>query len=1200
MAAKTNQTFSRARDLAVHPRTRKIAIWLVCIVVLVGVLVGLVAPPLLRSKIAGDLSQKFHREVTIEQIRLNPYAMTATVRGFLMKERQSQATAVSLDELHINLELQSIYRLSPVIKELRLVKPYVNLVRGEDYKYNFQDIIDDFTSGPSGGPTPRFALNNIQLIDGRIEFDDRPEQTKHLISSINIGVPFISSLPSYTDIFVRPSFSANINGAPLQIGGASKPFHSSHESTVDLDIDKLQINKYLEYSPLGLNFKVPSGELNGKLNASFKTAKNSPSVFTITGNLALTELAVEKSGGAPVGKIANLEVIIDAIEIFNNKSVLKSIKADGLELHLVRQRDGSLNTADLVTTSPKTTSSEPKKDSKPFGYEITDILIESGTLHFIDETLQRPYKTRLDNVRIAVKGLTNEPAKQADIEVSFESDAKERVSHNGKIQLTPFLAEGKLDLEGFNPGNLSPYYQNALALEIKEGLLDLTTQYRFDSKDDGSELKLTNLNANLRTVRLDLPGHPEPLWRIPSLVIKDGSVDVSGKTVVIGAIEGKGGNGYIQREKDGTLNYARIVKAQTSAPPVKEPVKKDETEWKVEAKQIALDSFKIDIDDRGAATPAKFTLSDLFVRIDNFSNQKNQPGKARLRARINKSGSLRLNGTAGSNPVAAKFAVEAHDIDVLSLQPYLGDQVNFLLTGGRVSTKGSFTLATGGTGPAKANYQGGIELYDFASIEKGNKQDLVKWKNLGLHQFEFNSEPLQVRIGEIDIGDFYSRLIIGPDGKINLQNLTTPKEEKEDAGAPQTATAPATDTAATEKRVTIGKINLHGGNINFSDFLVKPNYSANLTDVQGTISELKPEAPGDIDIQAKLDGAAPVDIDGKINPLGKELFLDIVADAREIEMNPFSPYSGKYVGYGIEKGKLSFNVKYKVENRQLTAQNKIILNQLTFGERIESPQATKLPVLLAVSLLKDRNGVIDIDLPISGSLDDPQFSVGGIVLRLVTNIITRAVTAPFALLGSVFGGGGGSSGEELSYIEFDNGRASLSQTAQSKIETLAKAMNNRPALRLELSGRADPSTDLEGLKRASIDRKVKAQKLKELSGKGQAPKSVDEVQIESSEYPQYLREAYRQESFPKPRNAIGLVRDLPVIEMEKLMMQHATAGDEDLRQLANQRAQTVRDALVSTGQVSADRLSVVAGKPLTAEEKANLKGKPNRVDFSLR
>ena len=1201
MAVKARQIFSRARDLTVHMRTRKIAIWTLSLVVAFGVLLGLIAPPLLRGKIAGDLSQKLHREVTIEQIRLNPYAMTATMRGFLMKERQSQATAVSFDELHVNLELQSIFRLSPVIKELRLVKPYVNLVRNEDLKYNFQDIIDDFTSEPSGGPTPKFALNNIQLVDGRIEFDDRPEQTKHLISSINIGVPFISSLPSYTDIFVKPSFSADINGAPLHIVGASKPFHSSHESTVDLDIDKLQINKYLEYSPVALNFKVPSGELNGKLNASFKTAKDSPSVFTITGNLALTELALETNGRTPFGKLANFEVVIESIDIFNNKTHLKSIKANELELHLARNRDGSLNTADLVTTSPKTTSVEPKKDSKPLGYEVDDILIESSTLHFMDETLQRPYKTRLNNVRIAVKGLTNEPAKQADMEVSFESDAKEHLKHNGKIQLTPFMAEGKLEIEGFRPGNLSPYYQNALTLEVKEGSLDLTTQYRFDARDDRSELRFTDLNANLTTVRLDFPGHPEPLWRIPSLIVKDGMVDVAGKTVVIGAIQGKNGNGHVQRDKDGTLNYARIVKAQSSMASVKEPVKKDETEWKIEAKQIALDSFKIDIDDRAAAgTPAKFTLSDLFVRIDNFSNAKNQSSKTRLRTRINKNASLRLNGTAAINPVAAKLAVEAYDIDVLSLQPYFDDQVNFLLTGGRISTKGNFTLNTG-SGPAKANYQGGIELYDFGSIEKSNKQDLVKWKSLGLHQFEFNSEPLQMRIGEIDIGDFYSRLILGPDGKLNLQNLTAPKEQNQDENpAAQAAATPAPDTPATEKQITIGKINLHGGNINFSDFLVKPNYSANLTDVQGTISELKPEAPGDIDIQAKLDGSAPVDIDGKINPLGKELFLDIVADAREIEMNPFSPYSGKYVGYGIESGKLSFNVKYKVEDRKLTAQNKIVLNQLTFGERVESPQATKLPVLLAVALLKDRNGVIDVDLPISGSLDDPQFSIGGIVLRLVINIITRAVTAPFALLGSAFSGGGSGSGEELSYIEFDSGRATLSQTAQSKIETLAKAMNNRPALRLQLSGRADPATDLDGLKRVSMERKVKAQKLKELSGKGEAPKSVDDVRVESSEYPQYLRQVYREESFPKPRNAIGLLRDLPVVEMEKLMIQHATVGEEDLRELANQRAQTVHDALVTIGQVSTDRLAIVPAKPLTNEEKAKQKGKPNRVDFSLR
>jgi hypothetical protein len=311
-----------------------------------------------------------------------------------------------------------------------------------------------------------------------------------------------------------------------------------------------------------------------------------------------------------------------------------------------------------------------------------------------------------------------------------------------------------------------------------------------------------------------------------------------------------------------------------------------------------------------------------------------------------------------------------------------------------------------------------------------------------------------------------------------------------------------------------------------------------------------------------------------------------------------SPYSGRYVGYGIEKGKLSFNVKYKLDHRKLNAENKIILNQLTFGERVESPDATKLPVLLAVALLKDRNGVIDVDLPISGSLDDPEFSVGRLVLRIIINIITRAVTAPFSLIAAAFGGGG--SGDELSYIDFDNGRSNLNQAAQAKIKTLASALNNRPALNMEITGRVDPLTDLDGLKRVGIERKVKAQKLKELARKGEAPQSLEEVQVPSNEYPQYLKAAYGEETFPKPRNIIGLAQDLPVAEMEKLMMQYSKVSDDDLRQLASQRAQAVRDALLASGQVSADRLFIVAAKPLSPEERAKLKGKPNRVDFSMK
>jgi len=219
-------------------------------------------------------------------------------------------------------------------------------------------------------------------------------------------------------------------------------------------------------------------------------------------------------------------------------------------------------------------------------------------------------------------------------------------------------------------------------------------------------------------------------------------------------------------------------------------------------------------------------------------------------------------------------------------------------------------------------------------------------------------------------------------------------------------------------------------------------------------------------------------------------------------------------------------------------------------------------------------------------------------LRIIINIITKAVTAPFSLIASAFGGGG--SGDELSYIEFADGRATLDPPQREKIATLAKAMNNRPALNLEITGRVDPVSDLDGLKRVGIERKVKAQKLKDLARRGQAPRSVDDVQVDKSEYARYLKDAYGDESFPKPRNVIGLAQDLPVPEMEKLMMQYAKVSDEDLRQLASQRAQVVRDALLANNQVAAERLFVVAAKPLSSEERAKLKGKPNRVDFTMK
>jgi uncharacterized protein involved in outer membrane biogenesis len=984
-----------------HRRTRKIALWTVSIVIAIGILGALVAPPLLRYKLAAELSKRLHRDVTIQQLRINPYAMSIAIRGFSIKERNGSATAVSFDELYCNVTMQSLMQGALAIEELRLSKPYINLIRNEDRTYNYQDLIDEFTGGPSsGGPTPRFSLRKIAVIDGQIDFDDRPEQTKHTLSSIRIDVPFLSSLPRDVDVKVRPAFSASLNGTPIQMGADTELFKDTHESTVRINIDKLQISKYIDYSPVELNFKAPSGQLDGKLTATFRTDKDKPSVLSVSGDLALKELVLRQKDDKPLLSLPSLELAFENFDVFANQAALRAVKVQGLEVSLTHDRNGTWNLASLLEKPQPAGPAQPKKEGAPFGYRFDEILLESGTLHFVDAAPERPYRNTLSNVHLNVKNLTSEPDKKADVELSFDSDAK------------------------------------------------------------------------------------------------------------------------------------------------------------------------------GA---------------------QGQGGKASSGARSTSKGTVKLIGTAGTNPIAARFNLEAQGLELPPIEPYLAGQVNFVVTRGKAGTKGNLSVDPGREGALKVGYEGSVQLADFTAIDRDTSQDLFKWKSLDLRGFQWAMSPLQLRVNEVNLADFYARIFIGPDGKFNLQNLTPEKKESAEATAASAAPSQSDTTAqSSERRVTIGQINLRGGDVHFSDFFIKPNYSANLAAVQGTISELKPETPGDLAIQAKLDNAAPVDVRGKLNPLGKDLFLDLNANATDIDLSSFSPYAGKYVGYGISSGKLSFQVQYKLANRKLEGENKIILNQLTFGDKIESPQATKLPVLLAVALLKDRNGVIDVNLPIGGSLDDPQFSVGGIVLQLILNIITKAVTAPFTLLGSLFGGG-----EELSHIEFDYGRTNLTADAAARLKTLATAMDNRPALKLEISGRFDPTNDLEGLKRVKIERKVKARKVKELAKQGTAPESTDNVQIDNDEYERLLKAAYDEEKFPKPRNVIGLAKGLPVAEMESLMLKHTQVTDDELRELADQRAQTVRNYLLETGKAGVDRLFIAASKAGAGDEK-DKKAKASRVDFALR
>ena len=439
---------------------------------------------------------------------------------------------------------------------------------------------------------------------------------------------------------------------------------------------------------------------------------------------------------------------------------------------------------------------------------------------------------------------------------------------------------------------------------------------------------------------------------------------------------------------------------------------------------------------------------------------------------------------------------------------------------------------------------------------------------------------------------------MNPNGIVNLQDILKKEKTKDETSSPTPAQEKEPATAEKKepsKNIKVNMITLQGGKIDFSDKSLNPEFSVTLSEMGGRVSGLSSEenTTADVELRAKLNDYAPIEITGKINPLRDDLFVDLKARIKDLDLSPATPYAGKYVGYTIEKGKLSFDLKYLIVKQKLDSQNNIFIDQFTFGDKVESPQATKLPVKLAVALLKDRRGEIKLDLPVTGSLDDPKFSVWGIILKIIVNLIAKAATSPFALLGAAFGGG-----EELSYIEFDYGSTILTEPNAKKLETITKALQDRPSLKMDIEGHVDMERDGEGLKQLLFNRKLKTQKLKEMVKKDQPALPVDEVKIEPPEYGKYLKMAYKEEKFPKPKNVLGMAKDIPAPEMEKLILTYIEVKESDLRTLASQRAMKVKDAILKAGQVEPERVFILEPKSLLPEKKEKIKD--SRVDFKLK
>ena len=1086
--------------LARHPVTRRLLVWSAAGLAAYAVIGFLIVPPIVKSVLVSQLSQQLHRTARLEKVRINPFALSVDLIGLSIAERGSTGPFVAFRELYVNLDSASLFKGGLVLSEIRLDEPRLTLVRNDDLSYNFSDLLQSPPGPQPAAPSKpiRFSLNNIQILNGGIDFEDRPKHAKHGIRNLHVAIPFLSDLPSVVEIFVQPAFQAEVNGTPVVLTGKSKPFSDSLETSVELNIARLDLARYADYVPVELPVRLRSGLLDTALTITFVQSRDRAPRITVAGTIGVKQLEIDDTAARPVFDLGALQVAVTSADLTARELRFGAIRLDGPVIWASKDAAGRTTLGLLAGASkgggggaaPPPAASPPASPSPPAGHVNVDAL-------------------RVTDARLTV--------------------GADRARAPGKA------------------------------------------------------------------------GQNEEWVRIPDASITRAGIDLGRRLVSIDRIDTQGGVILVRRERNGELNLASLAPRppSTAGQPPPPAGRAADAPWIVTLNHFLLDRYAIRFDDLRPSSPARLTAEPIRLSADGLSTAKNHPGTVSLSIGLNKSGLFTADGKAGIEPLTADLSVDLTRLALAPFQPYVADQANIIVAGGELSVGGRVKLETTKEKTIAARFDGETSLRRLAVLDQANSEEVVGLGLLQVKGIHAGFQPLRVEVGTILLTDVRSRLAVNQDGKLNL--LTMLKTGPAPGGEANTASAPALQAPSPPQAqkpppplIRIDRVTLSRAAFEFADRSIQPHYVVALTDLGGTVSGLssRMDQRATVNISGKIDGIAPLTVSGTINPLSRDVYADLLFQLKELELSPLTPYSGKYAGYAIQKGKLSLDFKYLLKQRTVKADNAFFIDQFTFGEKVDSPEATSLPVRLAVSLLTDRNGEIRLDIPVEGSLDDPQFRVWRAVLHVVQTLLVKAATSPFALVGALAGG------EELNRVEFPAGGADLDGPSRERVNTIAKILYDRPALKLEITGRVDPVRDREALHRALFLRRLKAQKLNELIKQGASVGSVDDVTITPEEYPKYLAMAYKKESFPKPRNFFGIAKELPPPEMERLMLEHLEVSDEELRQLASLRALRVREAILRGGQVEPERLFLVEAG--TAQSAAANGGPLSRVDLSIR
>ncbi|QRK83548.1 DUF748 domain-containing protein [Pseudomonas granadensis] len=894
--------------------------------------------------------------------------------------------------------------------------------------------------------------------------------------------------------------------------------------------------------------------------------------------LTLWGLVIGEPGKEQVG-FERLYADLQIDSLWSKALHLSSIELDKPKTDILFAKDGKLNLLGLFNVpAGEPTPTDP--DAKPFPLRIDSIKLASGVVHFQDVRPSEPIEFLYDDLSFELKNLSTLPEDSADMTLVAIGPAGGRIDWSGNFSLIPFTSEGTLKVTDGQMKAFWPYVRDAVPLVLENGVVSLSTDYKLNLSKQ-TELLLNNVAVSIAPFAIKAPDG-RPLARLERLDVSETSVDLAKQQVVVGKIRSQKLETWAALEADKQLDWQKLFASQPSKPaakaaaePANTPAAADSPKpaptapskpWQVLLKDVQLRNYTVHLADRSAQPPVTLDLTPLNVDLQDFDSLNGSPFKLKLDSGVGKQGRIFADGTLNLAPVNAQLNVKTQDIDLRVAQSYINPFIRLELRSGMLGSDLKVNLKS--TEPLALNVTGRAQVDQLHTLDTLKTRDFLKWQQVVVEGLNYQHGD-SLSIDKVNLFQPYARFMINDDRSTNIDDLLIPQPA--DNGAKSAGAKPASNEKPLG--IHIGGIAINDGSANFADFSLTPNFATAVQQLNGQIGTIdsRQAKPASVDIKGKVDRYAPVTIKGAVNPFDPMASLDIATSFKRVELTTLTPYSGKFAGYRIRKGRLNLDLHYLITKGQLKAENKVVVEQLQLGEKVDSPDAVSLPLKLAIALLKDVDGKISIELPVTGDLNNPQFSVMPIVWQTLRNLIVKAATAPFKMIGGLVSGGGS---EDLGTVSFAPGSSELSKDAEAALVKLSQALKERPALRLEIEGSAAKSSDGPLLAEQRLEREYQYNYYKMLQRRGdKVPAQASLLQVPDGEKGPLLEGIYRTRlKTQPPAEWKDLGKEERTAKMREGVIKFWSGSDVLLRQLGQDRASTIKDYLVDKGKLEDDRV----------------------------